>query len=99
MCNDEMAEMLAKWPKRYIAAIANLPLNNMDAALKEAERAIKELGFKGIQIYTRVNGKPLSADEMMPLYELMCHFDLPIWIHPMRSSSQADYPTETPSFN
>lgn len=99
MCNDEMAEMLAKWPQRYIAAIANLPLNNMDAALKEAERAIKELGFKGIQIYTRVNGKPLSTGEMMPLYELMCHFDLPIWIHPMRSSSQADYPTETVSFN
>jgi predicted TIM-barrel fold metal-dependent hydrolase len=99
MCNDEMAEMLAKWPQKYIAAIANLPLNNMDAALKEAERTIKELGFKGIQIYTRVNGTPPSADEMMPLYELMCHFDLPIWIHPMRGSSQPDYPTETVSYN
>jgi len=97
--NDEMAEMVAQNPKRYIAAIANLPLNNMDATLKEAERTIKNLGFKGIQIYTRVNGKPPSADEMMPLYELMCHYDLPIWIHPMRSSSQPDYATETVSYN
>jgi uncharacterized protein len=99
ICNDEMAEMVARNPKRYLAAIANLPLNNMDAALKEAERAIKKLGFKGVQIYTRVNGKPPSADEMMPLYELMCQLDLPIWIHPMRSSNQPDYTTETFSHN
>jgi predicted TIM-barrel fold metal-dependent hydrolase len=99
ICNDEMAEMVAQNPKRYLAAIANLPLNNMDAALKEAERSIKKLGFKGIQIYTRVNGKPPSSDEMMPLYELMCQFDLPIWIHPMRSSNQPDYMAETFSYN
>jgi aminocarboxymuconate-semialdehyde decarboxylase len=99
IANDEMAEMVAKYPQKYIAAIANLPLNNMDATLKETERAIKELGFKGIQIYTRVNGKPLSSDELMPLYELMAGFDLPIWIHPVRSSNQADYATETISYH
>ena len=58
IANDEMAEMVTMYPHKYIAAIANLPMNNMDAALKEAERAIKKLGFKGIQIYTHVNGKP-----------------------------------------
>ena len=99
MCNDEMAEMVAKNPKEYIAAIANLPLNDMDAAVKEAERTITQLGFKGIQIYSRVNGKPPSADEMMPLYELMVKFDLPIWIHPMRGAEQADFAAETNSFN
>jgi aminocarboxymuconate-semialdehyde decarboxylase len=97
IANDEMAEMVAKYPQKYIAAIANLPMNNMDATLKEAERAIKKLGFKGIQIYTRVNGKPLNSDELMPLYKLMSGFDLPIWIHPMRSSHQADYAAETVS--
>jgi len=99
IANDEMAEMVAKYPQKYIAAIANLPMSNVDAALKEAERTIKKLGFKGIQIYTRVNGKPLSSDELMPLYKLMSGFDLPIWIHPMRSSSQADYTTETVSYH
>ena len=99
IANDEMAEMVAKYPQRYIAAIANLPLNHMDATLKETERAIKKLGFKGIQIYTRINGKPLSSDELMPLYQLMSDFDLPIWIHPMRSSNQPDYATETVSYH
>jgi len=99
LANDEVAELMAGNPKRYIAAIANLPYNSMDATLKEAERCFKELGFRGIQIYTRVNGKPLSAPELMPLYELMARYDLPIWIHPMRSASQPDYPTETVSAN
>ncbi|HME45175.1 MAG TPA: amidohydrolase family protein [Syntrophorhabdales bacterium] len=99
MCNDEMAELVARNPKKYIAAIANLPLNDIDATLKETERAIKVLGFKGVQVHTRVLGKPLTTPEMMPLYEMMCGFDLPIWIHPMRSSSQPDYASETVSYN
>ena len=96
--NDEMAEWVAKNSKKYIAAIANLPLNHIDAATKEAERAIKELGFKGIQIFTSVQGKPLSSGELMPLYKMMADFDLPIWIHPLRRSSTPDYPTEKSSF-
>ena len=99
ICNDEIAELTAKFPNKYIAAIANVPLNNMHIALKETERAIKQLGFKGIQIHTRVLGKPLSSEELMPLYELMVKFDLPIWVHPMRSSNQPDYLTETVSYN
>lgn len=99
ICNDEMAGLVAKYPNKYIAAIANLPLNNIDATLKEAERAITELNFKGIQIYTRVNGKPLSTKEIHPLYALMVKHDLPIWIHPMRGSEQADYSEENVSYN
>lgn len=99
IANDEVAEMVAKYPKRFIAAIANVPLNSTDIAVREAERAVKELGFKGIQIPTRANGKPLSSNELMPLYELMTSFDLPIWIHPMRSSNWPDYATESVSYN
>jgi len=99
ICNDEIAELTAKYPKKYIAAIANVPLNNMQIALKEVERAVKQLGFKGIQIHTRVLGKPLSSEELMPLYELMVKLDLPIWVHPMRSSNQPDYPSETVSYH
>jgi uncharacterized protein len=97
--NDEMAELIAQHPDRYVTAIANVPLNDMDATLKETERAVKELGFKGVQIYSRVNGRPPSTDFMTPLYELMVELDLPIWIHPMRSSDQPDYSEENVSYN
>jgi uncharacterized protein len=99
IANDEMGEWVAKYPKKFVGAIANLPLSNMDAAMKEAERAIKVLGFKGIQIFTSIQGKPLASEEFIPLYEMMSDFDLPIWIHPLRRSSQPDYPTESSSLN
>jgi aminocarboxymuconate-semialdehyde decarboxylase len=99
IANDEIAELLTKYPQKYIAAIANLPLNNMDATLKETDRAIKELGFKGIQIYPSVQGKPISLEAFMPLYEMMAEFDLPIWIHPMRRSSVPDFQSEDQSYN
>jgi aminocarboxymuconate-semialdehyde decarboxylase len=99
ICNDEMAELVAKLPNKYVAAVANVPLNNTEIALNEAERAIKQLGFKGIQIYTRVNSKPPSTEEMMPLYRLMADVDLPIWLHPRRTASQPDWASEKMSSN
>jgi predicted TIM-barrel fold metal-dependent hydrolase len=63
--------MVAKYPGRFIAAIACLPMNDMDAAVKEAEKASTELKFKGVQIYTPVGEKPLDRPEFMPLYETM----------------------------
>jgi len=91
--NDELAEMVAKYPDRFAGAVANLPMNDMDAALKETDRAISELGFRGVQIYTPTNDKPLDSPEFTPLYEKMAQYNLPIWIHPKRNANYADYRT------
>jgi predicted TIM-barrel fold metal-dependent hydrolase len=95
--NDEMAELVAKYPERFPAAVACLPLSDMDAALAEADRAIRQLNFKGVQIYTPAHGKPLDRPEFMPLYQKMQEYDLPIWIHPQREENQADYADEKTS--
>ncbi len=94
IANDEMAELVAKYPERFVAAVACLPMNDIDAALREADRAINELHFKGIQIYSHINGKPLDRPEFMALYEKMCHYDLPIWLHPHRNRDVSDYSSE-----
>ncbi len=95
--NDELAEILAKHSDRFVAGVANLPMNDFDAALKETDRAIKDLGLKGVLIYTNINGKPLDSPEFMPLYEKMARYDLPIWIHPHREMTVSDYSTESQS--
>jgi predicted TIM-barrel fold metal-dependent hydrolase len=92
--NDEMAELVLKYPDKLTAAVACLPVNDMDAALKEADRAINDLKFKGVQIYTPVNGKAIDSPEFLPLYEKMAGYDLPIWIHPARGRAVPDYLTE-----
>jgi predicted TIM-barrel fold metal-dependent hydrolase len=97
LANDEMAELVLKYPDRFAAAIASLPMNDIDAALRETDRAINDLKFKGVQIFTPMNDKPLDAPEFWPLYEKMAKYDLPILIHPHRESDYADYRTEKES--
>ena len=60
LANDGMAEIVAKHPQTFPAFVASLPMNNVPEALKEMERAITQLGAKGIQIFTNVNGRPLD---------------------------------------
>lgn len=94
MGNDEMAELVDKYPTRFIAAAASLPLNDVDASLRETERAIEKLKFKGIQLFSSINRKPLDRPEFLPLYEKMANYDLPIWLHPAKDIVVPDYPDE-----
>jgi predicted TIM-barrel fold metal-dependent hydrolase len=94
IANDEMAELVAKHPDRFIAACACLPMTDVEATLGEIRRAIDQLGFKGIEIFTDINGKPLDAPEFVPIFDLMQAYDLPILLHPRRTNSTPDYSTE-----
>jgi predicted TIM-barrel fold metal-dependent hydrolase len=95
LANDELAEMVYKHPDRFAAGIACLPLTDMDAAVTEAERAIKDLRLRAVEMYTDIAGKPLDAPEYMPLYEKMVEMDRPIFIHPLREMTTPDYKGET----
>jgi len=94
MANDGLAELVAKYPDRFIGAAACLPMNDIDAALAEADRAIQQLGFCGVEIFTDICGKPLDRPEFFPLFEKMQTYDLPILLHPRRTNTTADYADE-----
>ena len=97
IANDEMAELVAKYPDRFVSAVACLPLTDMDAALKEIDRTIIELKFRGVEIFTDLRGRPIDSPEFMPLYEKMAYYDLPIWLHPARDPKIPDYVGENGS--
>jgi aminocarboxymuconate-semialdehyde decarboxylase len=69
-------------------------MNNPDAALREIDRAIDDLGATGVQVYTNVAGRPLDLPEYRPIFERMATRDLPIWMHPARPATAADYAGE-----
>jgi aminocarboxymuconate-semialdehyde decarboxylase len=98
VANDGMAQMCLKWPRQFPAFVASLPMNNISEALKEMDRAIVELGAKGVQILTSAAGRPLDEPEFFPVFERMAnHHDRPIWMHPARPASRPDYPGEPKS--
>src|SRR6266853_537462 len=52
------------------------------AFIKEAERAIRELGLKGIFIHSSHKGHYPDDDEARPFWELVQDLDVPVMIHP-----------------
>jgi aminocarboxymuconate-semialdehyde decarboxylase len=95
--NDGMAELVQRYPDRFPGFVASLPLMDADAAMAETHRAIRDLGARGIQLFSNINGRPLDRPEYLALFDLMAEYDLPIWIHPFRGADMSDYATETRS--
>jgi len=98
MANDGLAALCQAHPDRFPAFVASLPMNNVEAALAEADRAIG-MGARGVQVFTNVAGEPLSAKKFRPIFARMAQHDLPVWVHPMRGAQFADYASETTSEN
>lgn len=98
LANDGMAEMCRRWPQKFPSFIASLPMNNVEAALAEMDRAIGALGARGVQLLTSVEGRPLDAPEFFPVFERVTRkHGMPVWLHPVRAASRADYPQEQAS--
>ena len=99
VANDAVADICRRHPDRFPAFIASLPMNNLDAALAEIDRAVTQLGACGIQVFTNVAGRPLSEPAFRPIFRAMVKHDLPVWVHPVRGPQFADYASETASEN
>ena len=97
LANDSLAEICRKHSDRFPAFIAALPMNNVEASLAEIDRAVGELGARGIQVFTNVAGVPLSDAKFRPLFRRMAEHDLPVWVHPMRGPDFPDYASEKTS--
>ena len=72
-----------------------MALDDVDAA-REAERAIRTLGARGIQIFTNIAGHPLDEGASRR-FRRDGDDDLPIWLHPARTASMPDYAAENKS--
>jgi predicted TIM-barrel fold metal-dependent hydrolase len=95
--NDGLADLVRRHPARFPGFVASLGMNDPEAALAEAQRAMKDLGACGVQVFTNVNGMPLTSPEFLPLFELMARCDKPLWLHPARGAGFPDYQTEEKS--
>jgi aminocarboxymuconate-semialdehyde decarboxylase len=96
--NDGLAEACKRFPQKFPAFVASLPMNDVPSALAEMDRAIGKLGARGIQIGTNILGRALDDAEFFPVFERMAnHHRLPVWMHPLRQQSFADYKSEPKS--
>jgi aminocarboxymuconate-semialdehyde decarboxylase len=79
--NDGLSKVVKKYPKNF-QALAMLPLIDTKLALKELDRAVLDLGLKGMCILTNVAGKTSDSDFLLPVYERAQSLGIPIFVHP-----------------
>ena len=79
--NDGIAKAVRKYPKQF-QGLAMLPLVDTKLALKELDRAVLDLGMKGMCMLTNVAGKMVDAEFLLPVYARAQELGVPIFIHP-----------------
>jgi aminocarboxymuconate-semialdehyde decarboxylase len=79
--NDGLSKVVKKYPNNF-QALAMLPLIDTRLALKELDRAIFDLGVKGLCMLTNVAGQTSDSDFLLPVYERAQALGVPIFIHP-----------------
>ena len=97
MINDGFAEIVSQHGDQFPGFVAQVSLASPASAVKEAQRAVRDLGACGVQIYTNVNGAAIDKPECEEFWATMVALDKPIWLHPARTAVRPDYVDETKS--
>ncbi|MBI3028228.1 MAG: amidohydrolase [Candidatus Rokubacteria bacterium] len=79
--NDHLAEVCGRWPARF-RGLASVPLQDVDLALKELERAVDRLGMVGLIVLANVNETPLDDPRFEPFWAALNERRLPVLLHP-----------------
>lgn len=83
--NDHVHQATLRYPDR-LKAFATLPMLDPQAAADELERCVTKLGFVGTLINGHVNGRYLDDKFFWPVFERAAKLNVPIFLHPNRSS-------------
>ena len=91
-CNDEIHQMMMDNPNR-ISGLANVPMQDMNAAVTEMDRAMNVLGMKGVMINDHVNDVLYDDPRFDPFWKAAEEMNAFILIHQARPT------TVTPRLN
>lgn len=74
--NDDIAAMVRQYPDRF-TGVAAVDLEKPVAAVRELERAVKELGFKALRVVPWLWQRPPNDKFYFPLYVKCIELDIP----------------------
>ncbi len=96
----EAAELLDRIHVEYSAAqrrhadrtafLAALPMQDPDVAIEVLDRAVGELGLRGVSLIAANEGQPLNSEGAIAVFSRIAELGVPLFLHPgLRSSTVA----------
>ncbi len=82
LTNDGMAAAVARHPDRFVG-MGLVPLQTPELAIQEMTRCINELGLRGIEIPSHVNGREISDPEFRPVLAAAAELGVLLFLHPL----------------
>ena len=82
-CNDEIGQMMKDYPDR-LSGLANVPMQDINAAVAEMERAMTQLGMKGVMINDHINDVTFDDERFYPFWKAAEELGALILIHQAR---------------
>ena len=88
--NEGIAKVVADTPERFVG-MGSVPLQNAELAIAELNHCVKNLGMRGIEICTNVNGKKLTDPDLKldKFFARAEELGIVIFMHPL-GWTQAD---------
>ena len=80
-CNDALADTVAAHPER-LQGFACLAPKDVNGAVAELERSVKELGLRGWNTHSNFGGSYLDEKRFWPLLAKAEELQAPIYLHP-----------------
>lgn len=80
--NDGLADAVARHPDRLVG-MGTVPLQNVEMAVAEMRRCVKELDLRGIEISSNVNGRELADPELRPFWAEAEALGVLVFMHPL----------------
>lgn len=79
--NDEVSATVRRSNGR-LAGLATLPMQDVNLAINELERAVKQLGLKGASLDTQVNGLEWDEPKFLPFFKAAEQLGALLFYHP-----------------
>ena len=79
--NNEFSKLQRQYARRFVG-LAHAPVLEGREALMEPERAVRDLGLRGVTITSQVQGVPLDSPRLNDFYAKVSDLDVPIFVHP-----------------
>jgi predicted TIM-barrel fold metal-dependent hydrolase len=79
--NDDLARIIDRYPGKFVG-LGSIGFGDCQRSIREVDRCIKQLGFRGLQVFSNVCNKLLDSSDFIPVLKHIGGLGVPIHLHP-----------------